>query len=62
MSNSDSGRAPDISKLPSSPSVTSKTPKDLIGLVETIVSLTTFFISFMVPSDWILMNLESYKS
>uniref|UniRef100_A0A674I437 Cytochrome c oxidase subunit 8A, mitochondrial n=1 Tax=Terrapene triunguis TaxID=2587831 RepID=A0A674I437_9SAUR len=28
---------------------------------ETVISLGAFFLTFMVPSGWILANMENYK-
>ncbi|KAJ6654223.1 hypothetical protein lerEdw1_007320 [Lerista edwardsae] len=29
---------------------------------ESFIAFSTFFVTFMVPSGWILANMESYKS
>lgn len=29
---------------------------------ESLIAFSTFFVAFMVPSGWILANMESYKS
>ncbi|CAI5798112.1 Cytochrome c oxidase subunit 8A, mitochondrial [Podarcis lilfordi] len=54
-------RLPSLAPQPAR-GITAKAPKDPIGPVETVIGLTTFFITFLVPSGWILKNLESYKT
>uniref|UniRef100_A0ACB8G894 Uncharacterized protein n=1 Tax=Sphaerodactylus townsendi TaxID=933632 RepID=A0ACB8G894_9SAUR len=53
-------RLPGLAARPAR-SIASNPPKDPIGPLETVIGLTTFFLTFMVPSCYILVNLENYK-
>ncbi|TFK12193.1 multiple epidermal growth factor-like domains protein 10 [Platysternon megacephalum] len=39
----------------------SQPPENRVGPLETVIGLGAFFLAFMVPSGWILANMESYK-
>ncbi|XP_018950093.2 cytochrome c oxidase subunit 8B, mitochondrial [Cyprinus carpio] len=41
--------------------LTTRPAKDSFGPVETIIGLTVFSITILVPSGWVLTNLENYK-
>ncbi|KAF7697210.1 cytochrome c oxidase subunit 8B, mitochondrial [Silurus meridionalis] len=41
--------------------ITSKPAKDVHGPAETTIGLTLFALAILVPSGWVLANLESYK-
>ncbi|XP_066502304.1 cytochrome c oxidase subunit 8A, mitochondrial [Hoplias malabaricus] len=41
--------------------ITTKPAKHLMGPAETTVGLAVFSVAILVPSGWVLSNLESYK-
>ncbi|KAG9265742.1 cytochrome c oxidase subunit 8B, mitochondrial [Astyanax mexicanus] len=41
--------------------INTKPAKDPVGPMETTVGLTMFSIAILVPSGWVLANLEDYK-
>ncbi|MCJ8740700.1 hypothetical protein PDJAM_G00062010 [Pangasius djambal] len=41
--------------------LTAKPAKDVLGPAETTIGLAMFALAILVPSGWVLANLESYK-
>ncbi|XP_053504421.1 cytochrome c oxidase subunit 8A, mitochondrial [Ictalurus furcatus] len=41
--------------------ITTKPAKDTLGAAETTIGLGLFGMAILVPSGWVLVNLESYK-
>ncbi|XP_025736786.1 cytochrome c oxidase subunit 8A, mitochondrial-like [Callorhinus ursinus] len=39
----------------------SKPPREELGTMDAAVRLTSCFLCFLLPSDWVLSHLESYK-
>ncbi|KAG8437953.1 hypothetical protein GDO86_008585 [Hymenochirus boettgeri] len=54
-------RAPNLMRVPARRGIASKPAKKPITTGETAIGLSTFVVCFLVPSGWILSNLESYK-
>ncbi|XP_060792273.1 cytochrome c oxidase subunit 8B, mitochondrial [Neoarius graeffei] len=42
--------------------ITTKPAKDVLGPAETAIGLGVFAMTILVPSGWVLANLESYKN
>ncbi|KAI4884652.1 hypothetical protein NFI96_017904, partial [Prochilodus magdalenae] len=41
--------------------IATKPAKDALGAAETTIGLALFSVAILVPSGWVLANLESYK-
>ncbi|XP_053333973.1 cytochrome c oxidase subunit 8B, mitochondrial [Clarias gariepinus] len=41
--------------------ITTKPAKDAIGPAETTIGFAMFTVALLVPSGWVLANLENYK-
>uniref|UniRef100_A0A8C3WZ20 Cytochrome c oxidase subunit 8 n=1 Tax=Catagonus wagneri TaxID=51154 RepID=A0A8C3WZ20_9CETA len=41
--------------------VHSKPPREQLGTMEIAVAITSCFVSFLLPSGWVLVHLENYK-
>ncbi|KAG8522586.1 Cytochrome c oxidase subunit 8A, mitochondrial [Galemys pyrenaicus] len=39
----------------------SKPPRVQLGTMDVVIGLTSCFLCFLLPSGWVLSNLESYK-
>uniref|UniRef100_A0A8C4J2G8 COX8A oxidase n=1 Tax=Dromaius novaehollandiae TaxID=8790 RepID=A0A8C4J2G8_DRONO len=42
--------------------VTSKPPEEPLSTAEQVIALSVMFSCFLIPTAWILSNLEHYKS